>query len=130
MKDRFKKYFESAEADCMSNKVESFYITGKENDYRVVKTTIGVYGEYFEETGEEEIGIGAWVSVHEITGYGTQAINDIPFDFDDYEWNEYTETIMNCAPENRKAIETWIESDPSEVDTLVENLLKTLEKVA
>lgn len=131
MTDTMKKYFEDEyRTNYDMDKEEHFYIRGDKNDYRVVKTTMDVYDEQYDETGIESVGMGACVSVHEITDHNPDALKSLKTLFPDYEWEYYEDVIYNSYIATRGAISTMIYTYPEDVDNLVNNMLCVLEKIA
>lgn len=131
MTDTMKKYFEDEyKTNYDMDKEECFYIRGDKNDYRVVKTTMDVYDEQYDETGIESVGMGTCVSVHEISENRPDILTLIEKTFNDYEWEYYESVIYNTCPEIRGATSTMIYTDEADVNTLVNNVLETLEKIA
>lgn len=119
------KHYESTEAaNFGEDKAENYYISGDYNDYRVVKTTMGVYDEEYKESNIESIGWGAYVTIYEVRENREDILTYIEKALEDYEWNR------DNISDNRGIMETLIKSDPNEASDLVENILTILEKVA
>lgn len=131
MTDIMEKYYEdSYKTGFGEDKEELFYISGKNNDYRIVVTTIGVYDEEYENTGIESIGIGAYVELHEILDNRSDILEYIKKSIDDYEFENFDGMIYNTYPAKRESIQTYIESSPEDAESLVTEMLTILEKVA
>ena len=125
------KYFETMER-LFDDKIEIFRVNGKHNDYRVVKTTMGAW----DENDDECIGIGAEVEIAEIREHRSDIIEYIRREYeDDYDFTENTiPGVMNDNGEWQEgeyhSIYTQIYTDPGDVESFVNNVLETLEKIA
>lgn len=98
------------------NKIETFTIHGKKSDFDVVKETIGGYNH---ETGEEEVGIGAVVSVVDLSKSRDDILDVLKNSLDEHEFYRDTNDIT-----------VDIYTDEGDTNNLVDKMLLILSQVA
>jgi hypothetical protein len=117
---------ESTDDNGFGDKIETFYIRGVNRDFRVIKTTFGAYDE---ETGAELVGMGAEVSINEITDHDPETLQNIETDIADgcNEWTRSDDVIMNTAPAVRSFIYTTTYDSPETADEITARAILAVE---
>ena len=105
---------------------ETWYVTADKNGYRVEFTTLGAY----DEDGEESVGLGAYIAIHEVKYHIPEIMSDIQSKLPEFEIED--DTIMVNAPDIRSSLSYYDESDPESardrLNTLFGVLVSVLEK--
>jgi len=117
---------ESTYNNGFGDKIETFYIRGVNQDFRVIKSTFGAYDV---ETGAELVGMGAEVSINEITDHSPETIQNIITDVADggNEWTQSDDIIMNTAPAVRSFIYTTTYDSPETADEITAQAILAVE---
>lgn len=117
---------ESTDDNGFGDKIETFYIRGVNRDFRVIKTTFGAYDA---ETGAELVGMGAEVSINEITDHDPETLQNIETDIADgcNEWTRSDDVIMDTAPAVRSFIYTTTYDSPETTDEITARAILAVE---
>lgn len=124
---RKEKYNEGIEIDSFGDRIETFYINGKYNDYRVTLTTFGA----IDEDGHESVGSGAEIGIDEVTDHRADILTYIQEALPDNDWEYETGVInVNPTPERRDSLYTRTYDSPDTADAITEDILEILERIA